>query len=259
MIDEQEALDALDGVVEDEESPNTAEPTRNSPEWTDYVFSLLKEGKELFTENQDGRELKVPSASGLRRIFPILVGNIINCLVDMLQGPNFTGKTIKTPDGKIRNVYNPVVCKCTLEYFDRQDGVMKVYSDVATVSIDNCKYPYANHPAESAATKAESRVLRKVLGLNCITREELSDGSNYIYDKEDENDVIGVAGITVLQKWCQQLGIEHKYVIKHYLPEYASSNKQYEIPKYKFNPIRERVLSWLDGSTIPEQIKNGKV
>lgn len=248
-MDEDKMVDALTDIQE-EEAPQL--PQRGSPEWTDYVLSLLKDGVELFTEKQGKKELKLPCGHGLRRVFPQVIGPIIDNKITAVQCPRFTGHTVKDSKGKTIHIYDVAVSQCELVYRDLQDGIIKTQIEIASVSPDNCQPPFLFHGPETAGSKAESRAFKKAMYLNCSTREEISEGTSYY-----EDGTVSATEITVLGTLCQRASVDYQKFIKKYAEDYASTKRQYEMPKAVFAELRNIVQDWLDNksSKVPEELR----
>lgn len=154
-------------------------PQYGSPEWQKYVLGLL---------NPDEIYEGYPRCFGLRRVANLLLGPIVE------QGvSNLSVIPIVTAEEKnsraVTVVYDIIInWKLSLrvpvvmnigqdnDYFND----MRKFSGTADC-VEDINSPYGRHPAASAETKAESRALKKALGLNVITAEEKVSG----YDERD--------------------------------------------------------------------------
>lgn len=115
--------------------------------WTDYVLSLLRKD-----EMQDGN----PTLFGLRRIAQELIRPIRECRTLVKQIPN-----------PANNFTATVVVEITFQ------GTGAIWSGAADVSKENCMEEYAKHPTATAESRAEGRALRKALGINVHTVDEV--------------------------------------------------------------------------------------
>ncbi len=121
-------------------------PKMGEEGWTDYVLGLLRKD-----EMQDGN----PTLFGLRRIAQQLIHPIKECRTLVKQIPNPTN-----------NFTSTVVVEITFK-----DG--QLWSGAADVSKANCMEEYARHPTATAESRAEGRALRKALGINVHTVDEV--------------------------------------------------------------------------------------
>lgn len=114
--------------------------------WTEHVLTLCRKD-----EMQDGN----PTLFGLRRIAQQLISPIVECRTLVKQIPNPTNNFTAT-----------VVVEITFK-----DG--QIWSGAADVSKANCMEEYARHPTATAESRAEGRALRKALGINVHTVDEV--------------------------------------------------------------------------------------
>lgn len=154
-------------IVDFEEEPGNLETEYNnipkadgSRVWHDYVMSQ-------FTEDELSTGAKptdiMPRLFGLRRIAELLVGEIVENVVDVIEVP------------RENNGWTSTV-KSFITLIDHNTKEPKQYSDVAEVNASNSKHPFTLHRTSTAASKAEARCLRKILKLrNVIAAEEYSD------------------------------------------------------------------------------------
>lgn len=126
-------------------------PKMGEEGWTDYVLGLLRKD-----EMQDGN----PTLFGLRRIAQQLISPIVECRTLVKQIPNPTN-----------NFTSTVVVEVT--FTDYGGGKGGLWSGAADVSKDNCMEEYARHPTATAESRAEGRALRKALGINVHTVDEV--------------------------------------------------------------------------------------
>lgn len=131
-----------------------------SPEWNDYVLSLL-EADEL--------EGDYPKVDGLRRVAQFLYGPFAVAEADIIDVPTmnngFTATaryTILTMDGKRR------------------------FTEVADCNADNTEPPFCKHAASTASTKAEGRALRKLLNIKKASAEEIVTNPPEMEDEDAE-------------------------------------------------------------------------
>lgn len=118
-------------------------PPRTSPEWSDYVMSLM---------TPDELDKDKPRVHGLRRVAKII------CSEDDI-GTNAT--LLDVPSEVNGRRY---VAQYTLEIHG------KVWQDIGDCA---CGDSFAQYPAALATTRAEARVYRKMLGVNVCSAEEI--------------------------------------------------------------------------------------
>lgn len=204
-------------------------PDRHSPEWSDYVMSLFTEQEKI-----DG----YPTADGLRRLTNLIVGRCFNVNMEIMQCPN--------PDNE-----NRAVVKCTLQVLKEHDRSIDSISDVADCYIGNTKEPYSRHPTATAATMAESRALRKLLGLRTISKEEAS-----ITNDSEAAPATSVAAIkptqkTVITHLCSKFKIDQTKLLQ-------SLNKNINLEALNITEAYE-VINELQIYSRGPDIKGGKI
>jgi hypothetical protein len=179
-------------VDSSEEEGDDSRPSMTDPRWTDYVISHFAN-----SELRDG----MPTCDGLRRVFRLLVGDIMSVNMQVIKAP-----TIQDPSATVgcQMTYRKLCKKCT--------GTFQI-SDVFDVNPENTPWPYNKAPVASAATKAEARVLRKSLGLNKIyASEEIQEGLDAIQSisdsVSDDNKPIADNAKTAIMTMSQRLGID---------------------------------------------------
>lgn len=127
------------------------------PEWTEYVLSLLT-SKELVNNR--------PTCDGLRRVFEILIGEIIGINSKIIQVPSITNLNRASVETTVTyRRWNPT----TIEY-----DLFSI-TDVADVFSGNTAQPFCNFPTATASTVAEGRCLRKGLRLVKVLSLEETD------------------------------------------------------------------------------------
>ena len=167
-------------------------PTINNsdPAWTDYVMDLLTED-----EKYDG----FPTCDGLRRVFELLVGEIINVDMDPVQVPD-------NQNGGRATV------KCTIEYMPIDNKGVKSISDVADCYFGNTQQLYSRHASATAATMAEGRCYRKGLRVRTLVREEnmapKGDEAELATELENGENVVTVNQQNTINRVCDRLKID---------------------------------------------------
>jgi len=155
-----------------------------------YILSLFEKDELV-----DG---KYPNCDGLRRVFEEVIGTILQ--VDIVP--------IQCVDKDSQRA----TVKCGIVYIDKRDNAQKYRSDVADSHYSNTKDPYRRHLTATAATVAEARVYRKVLGLKGLAVEEMQapEGDDKVLAEQmmrDEN-LAGDTQKNVIEKMCQRMGID---------------------------------------------------
>ncbi len=125
-------------------------PARYSDEWSDWLLGQLQD-KEKVNDR--------PTCDGLRRLFNKFVGRILNLGVDVIQAPD------------VRNLSRSTV-RIRIDYLDVEDKQMCHIEDVADCDTENTDAPFNLYTTATAMTMAESRAMRKRLGIRAIAYEE---------------------------------------------------------------------------------------
>ena len=127
------------------------------PSWTEHVLSYLT--KDELAEG------KFPTCDGLRRVFEILMGDIISSESHVVSCPSQ-----ENPRATVEH---------TLVYITHDTQKQKTILDAAHVGIENTDPKFARFSVACASTQAEGRALRKGLRLvKVLTREEMVDQAN---------------------------------------------------------------------------------
>jgi hypothetical protein len=126
-------------------------PEPHDGDWQDYVLGKLWVSERVV--DQEGNVK--PRADGLARIFPSLMGVVLESFDDVMEsGP---GRAVVVHRLKFE-------CKRT--------GREKHWSGTAEVNRENTKPPYVHYAANTAATVAKGRCYKSALYLQCLTAEE---------------------------------------------------------------------------------------
>ena len=169
-------------------------PPYGTKEWEDYVLSLLRD------DEKDG---DFPKCVGLRRISNIL-GNII------FSGPiSYSAPSNDATVPPRATVHYQVQINWCLDkpvwvsLKDSYDDI-RTFSALADCDHHNTQDVYAVHPTATAESRAESRCLRKALGLSVLSAEEMSNDKNPTkvikdYETEKTSEVDNEGPITETQ------------------------------------------------------------
>jgi hypothetical protein len=179
------ALAELAPEIEDESTP-----AFGSDGWNDF---LLRQ----FTDDElhDGN----PTCDGCRRLVEQHVGTLGNRGVCEYTSANSSNRWAAT----VMYVVNVSVTNPTHPNYQRNLAI----TEIADAGPHNTDSPYCNHPAATAATMAESRCYRKLLGLKSITAEENTERAQE-FDRWEPDEVIEDSQIKTLDLMCKRLDIE---------------------------------------------------
>jgi hypothetical protein len=173
----------LDNMIKSEDDSSIDEnvekrPAISSPEWNDYVLSLLTDDE--FDERVAG--VRLPKTDGLGRLVKLLFAGIIF---------SKTKITHITQDG--------VIASHTIAIMANDQYVS--YTAVADATENNTDPPYNKFLTAVASTRARGRAYRDMLGLkNVPVAEELSEKA--------ESDVMATSAQKVaINNLCDQLKI----------------------------------------------------
>lgn len=164
-------------------------PEIGSKEWTEFILSEL-DPTELIN--------KKPKCSGIRRmvekyIGPIIESRIVNCFPPV--------------NGVATIVYGVKILLTNPKYPGFAVGQITA-EDIADSSVSNTPAPYNKFLSAVAATRAESRALRKVLKINVISAEEGDDleklGETESFEPQDK---ISEEQINFLDMICSRCDI----------------------------------------------------
>lgn len=168
-----------DAPTMEESPPSTLEevyPKWGSPEWQKFVMGFFHP-EELY----DG----YPKCFGLRRVARELLGDIV---VSRISHMSVIPQVVIDQSGSERTS-RAVTIAYELVINFKTDLPVNVYFDMNNVNlrnektftgvadcIEDTRSVFGRHPAASAETKAESRALKKALGLSILTAEEKISG-----------------------------------------------------------------------------------
>lgn len=197
-----------------------------SPEWEDYVLSLLTSNE---VEVKDGK--KYPKANGLRRVAQNVLGAIIE------SGPIQVFPPADGGPGRATVIYEVAIewKYDTREVYSDNDIVnyeprIRRFRAAADCWLGNSPDKYAIHPVATAETKAEGRALKRALCLSLSTAEEVDNDKNATeviresvvketkaeWNGEEKIQLNQVVSIT---KMCDRLKIDISKLINEMFPE----------------------------------------
>jgi hypothetical protein len=212
-------------------------PSIDSEEWTPFILSRLRE-KEQFT---DENGTVFPTSDGLRRLFELYIGPIINLDVDVKQTPEPSNERRAT-----------VVVKILY----RKNNTLHSISDASDCYAGNNTYPYSNYPVATSVTMAESRCLRKGLRLTKI----ISADEARLPDKEvseafmASNEKITGNQKNAINNLCHKLNINtEKFLLSvEELKSNTLDNMSYE----QGSLALKEIMAYNKGKIIPENLLN---
>lgn len=173
------------GSEETEEDATHVGP--GDPDWTQFLLSELHEDE--LAQTDDGEP--VVKVNGLRRLTEKHLGRIVEQNVNIVQTPNPDNQWTATS-----------VVRVTVEH--PATMMLTSISDAADCSLLNSDKKFSKFPTSMATTRAEARVLRKLLKINVVSEEEMLDN-----DDEDFDNPGGIQDpqIHMVNAMCTKLGI----------------------------------------------------
>jgi hypothetical protein len=240
-LSRDDMISLLNGDGDHADGEDTPDPVITDPEWTDHVLSHLTD-KELI----DG----MPTCDGLRRVFRLLIGDIVGVQVHVPKPP-----TLQDPSATV---------VCSVQYRPHNANAQYQIMDVFDVNSDNTPWPYNRAATASASTKAEARVLRKGLGLTRVySSEEVQQGMEAAQELSavvsNENRPIADNAKTAIVTMSQRFGVDVSKLISHME---LGDDKNIDQLSYKES---HQVIAQLNkfgvdikkgGSDVPDEIKN---
>ena len=235
---EEDTMNIFDKLTEHEFEETTLKmaeenniPNRFSHEWSDYILSLFEKD-----ELREG----APTCDGLRRIFQQVIGPILNeeVFVENPQ-PNFSA------------------VEFSITFYDKYDGQQKTFADAADVHEGNTETPYSRHATAVATTRAESRVLRKALGLRkVLSAEEMSGEIREMRAKEEkfdfDNQFVDQSQLTAINLVCKRLDLDVWKTLNRGEAKYTSVDK---IPSDFARETMKYINTELNGKEIPKEMQ----
>ena len=206
-IMESNEVEIVADDTDTEQSQKTVEelmtkPSRTDFEWHDYIMQQFHD-EELMNG--------CPKVDGLRRLVEKFIGQIITTNVKIVQTP--------CPENRERA---SVIYSATIIDKDSSYQQTLTYTDAADCYKGNALNEYSKHPVALATTRAEARVLRKVLKLRTIAAEEQTSDIVNVIDK-DNTDKITQEQIKTIMVLAERTGIDINALLKHNEKEEISS------------------------------------
>jgi hypothetical protein len=247
MSSSTDLFDKEDLVEEEINQPEEGIPAYGSAEWNEYVMEKF-EPSELIDGN--------PLVHGLRRVAEDLLGDIIASRPTHVLASD-------DPNGPGRATIGFEVV------FDwMNSGQIRTYGDVADVWHGNTDDLFCAHPAATAATKAESRCLRKALKIRCVAAEEIARHKDVAaivrqsikVQPSDgdwtEEDPITTPQLNFIDGKCKQLNVDVVAFINQGEKKYKNIN---EVTKMTASKMLKLLNEYQTGSKdMPESVKGYK-
>ena len=193
LSDAETVKDEMYSKVED--VPTKPDIGPGDPDWTQFLLSELHEEELAKSEKGD----TVVKVNGLRRLAEKHLGNIVDQNVQVVQCPN--------PDNQWTAT---VVVTITILSHYRNGNIEYRMSDAADCSIINSDKKFSKFPTSMATTRAEARVLRKMLKINVVSEEEVLDNDDVDFDNAGS---ILEPQIHMINAMCNRIGVNaHAFV-----------------------------------------------
>ncbi len=211
-------------------------PTYDSPNWSDYVLSQF--------ENDELGDGKNPTVPGMRRLLQKLLGDTV------FTGPVQTSQHY--PENPLEVGRASCIYEIRVEWrfgmigyiaegdVDNYSPPVRVFRASAGSYLGNTDNDFAIYPEAIAETRAESRALRKALGLkNVVAHEELTSkdaresveaSTGKVVKSEEwcEDDSISGGQKAMIETKCEALGIDVDRFINLAFYEGREQDKQFE-------------------------------
>lgn len=233
-------MESLDEVVPVEDNKGkdllSEIPMSTDPEWNDYVMSKFVEDELV-----DGH----PRIHGLRRVAQLLLGDIIESEPVDHQFIN---------DGK----FGRTIVKYRVKFEDNT-----VFSAVADAHTHNTDDKFTVFVTTVAETRAENRALRKALGLNTVSDEELTTKDTAMivqavegFSTAVDSDKINDRQKQSIETLCKRLSIDTYRFINSGSGQYGTME---DVPYDTAQLMLKRLNDFQSGAdTIPDSLKETK-
>ena len=236
MLDDDFVVQPDDEIKEQEEGE--PHPNIYSPEWSDYVLSLLSDN-DKFEGN--------PTCDGLRRIAEQLIGPITNKKTHIIQAPKDVDG-IATVSVSITFLVND-----SQSLFNNRDVHSVSEDGSADCGIYNTESPYCSYQTATAETRAEARALRKILRLRKVVaaeeiapKEVLEKQKTKVESSDIEiEELISEEQVNILDIMCQRCNVNVIDLINVGKTKYDSIEKvpssvAFKLIKY-LNEIQQKI------------------
>lgn len=228
---ELENVEEVEDVVE-EESQQAGEvevPTYLDEGWTEYVLSQLKD-----SEKENG----CPKVHGLRRIIEKVFGKVTSSNVKIVAtSPDFAA------------------CEYSLTVWDGLEEFH--YTACADAGGHNLTDVFKKYPTAMAETRAEGRALRKIMRLNVVSAEELTE-TNSLGDKvvDTDNEPINKHQIAIINTLAKRVNVNVADACTKILEREVKCASDIGVSVSAQLIIKTLNTYQQDKDKIPEEIKN---
>lgn len=195
-----EQIEPLDDSIAADIPEEKRRPAITSPEWEPWVLAHLEDSEK---DKVNG----FPKTDGLRRIIPLIMGEIIESVPDL---PHY----IAIGEGDFA-----AAAKHTIVIRDNFDGLLKTFGGLGDSNRFNTDPPFSKYASAIAANRARGRAYRDCLRLTTVTAEEVSTIATSTTTMLGGGDKISDAQKGVIIKSCDDLGIELFSFINQYRKE----------------------------------------
>jgi len=217
--EEQDNTGEID-LMENQQDTNLVDDKTNvnigvhfySEGWSDYVLGLFSKGELV-----DGH----PTCDGCRRLVNQLIGPIVESGVAQIIPAMLDNYGTTTVVFQIKVAVDN-------EFHPLQGKVIHM-EDVADCNKYNTDSPYNKYLSATASTRAEGRILRKILGLKTVIAEETSTKENEDNDDWQPDSLITSSQEACIGVMCQRLDLNIEEFINSGKNTYSSIK---EIPYY---------------------------
>lgn len=176
-------------------------PKFGSPEWSDYVKSLLLPD-EIYNDQ--------PKCDGLKRLVELLIGPIIRKQLKCIKAPSVHDNTA--------TIAVSIMCE------SKELKTHLIEESIADANeSNNHNEPYCYHMSATAETKAEARCYRKLLRLKNVIAAEEGMSSNDMIPINNSNNKITNIQIEGIDRLANRLNLNVMDFVN-----IGSSGKKYE-------------------------------
>lgn len=168
------------------------------PRWHEYVMSQFFE---------DEVDKGYPKLTGLRRVAEKLIGPIQYSDVTVMQHPNADNEY------RVAVKYSLTINDSNLKFADNTKGLNLHFSDVGEAFTGNVEGEYRKHLYGVAVSRAEARVLRKLLRLKVVSVDEIESGV--------PEETINNSQLNTLNTICSRENINVNKMLSVYLEKYG--------------------------------------
>lgn len=225
----KELEETLDGPLENQVVLERKTISPLDEEWSDNVMKMFTE-----EELSDGK----PRVHGLRRIVKQLFGPLDGTKANILDVPSdFNGRRY--------------VASYMVKFGDRE------FEDIGDCALGDTK-GFSNYPAALATTRAEARVLRKLLGIVTCSAEEITEevvavNNDKPFVPDTVEEFITQQQINYITNLCKKTKIDlTKFVKKYNITDFAKT--PFNVAETMITEVNKYMQA---NVTIPENLLKG--